>query len=108
MQVLYEFCTIRKWKEEEGAIETFITKVDAMIKVLGQHFGIEHNELGKTKIILRLYESVTNKRFRKNTPLFLVKEVCIFRSIITNIEITFFRKFIFSFFTRLCLPRKIY
>jgi len=107
MQVLYEFCTIRKWKEEERAIETFITKVDAMIKVLGQHFGIEQNELGKAKIILRLYESVTNKRFRKNTPLFLVKEVCIFRSIITNIEITFFRKFIFSFFTRLCLPRKI-
>nr|XP_012217364.1 PREDICTED: LOW QUALITY PROTEIN: uncharacterized protein LOC105669151 [Linepithema humile] len=46
IQVLSEFCTIKKWKEEERAIETFITKVDTMIKALEQHFGIEPNELG--------------------------------------------------------------
>lgn len=91
MQVLSEFCTIKKWKEE-GAIETFITKIDAMIEALGQHFGIELNELGKAQIVLRLYESVTNKRFKKNTPLFLVKEVYVFSDLLTNIEITLLRK----------------
>lgn len=63
-----------------------------MIEALGQHFGIELNELSKAQIVLRLYESVTNKRFKKNTPLFLVKEVYVFSDLLTNIEITLLRK----------------
>lgn len=55
-----------------------------MIEALGQHFDInEQYELDKVQIVLRFYESMTNKRFRKgkNTPLFLVNKICIFRFI---------------------------
>ncbi|XP_032690639.1 uncharacterized protein LOC116853616 [Odontomachus brunneus] len=65
---------MQKWKEEEGAVEAFIRKVDAMIETLGQHFGIKQNELGKAQIVLRLNECVRNKKLKKNSPLFLVKE----------------------------------
>ena len=53
MQVLFEFCTLKKWKAE-GAVDTFITKIDTMIETLGQHFDIEQNELGKAQIIVKL------------------------------------------------------